>query len=87
MASGADAAAIREELEALDGLVHTNGWARLVLMMAERIEDLRAAMEKPRIDPIEHAIAASEVAALRAIGKWPGEAAERARDKLKRMEG
>lgn len=72
----------RIELEGLEALVNTAGWARFLEAHAAKIIVCREALEQPFMSEVDHTRWATEAIVLREVAKWPGERAAFLREML-----
>lgn len=79
MADGGD---MRTQLAALEGLVGSAGWAHMLALLAEWVDQARATCENPRAEVLERTIAAARIQCLRGVVEVPGETIEVLRKQL-----
>lgn len=72
----------RRELAALESLVGTPGWARVVEHMAWNVGNLRAITENPKATADEWRVAASAIQVANHAVRWPAERIEELRDEI-----
>lgn len=78
---------LRRELEALEGLVATAGWARVVEHFATEVELARAVTERWEVEEKQRLHAVARISIAGEVARWPGERIGELREEIARKGG